>query len=268
VLSAILASLEGIPEGLRAEYQEIPDPSDKTKNIFVLDIDDGIKTHPKVRPLSRALESLKTELNDKRTALTEATDKLKVIPEGFDPDAYRAMLEEHASKGQKIDDRVAAVRAEEAKKTDALMLPLKTRITTLESAMKHKAASEAITEALTLANIAPEFMAAANALISSKYSIKTEEDKAGEFSVMIETDAGPSDAKAFVKDWASSDEGKVFVNKAKGGGAEGGKHGFNGAGENPFSKDSRNMTKQQALITSNPVLARSMALAAGVRPSW
>ena len=269
-LHAILATLEEIPEALRAEYQEIPDPTDKTKTLWALDLDDSVRTHPKVRALSSTLDRLKASLSEKTTALATATERLAVLPEGFDPDAYRALIEESAGKGKKIDERIAAVRAEEAKKLEAALAPVSARVKLLEGAMKRKAASEVLGEALASSQVAPEFMAAASALLQTKYAIKTEELTPGEFSVSVETEAGDTDAKEFVRTWATSDEGKVFVAKAKGGGADGGQPA-RGGGENPF--DGRggktpNLTKQQILIKTNPAQARSLALAAGVRPTW
>lgn len=268
-IKAIVSALEELEEPLRPLFQEIPDPADKTKTIFALDLDDTINMHPKIRTMKTAFEATKTELKDKRTALAAAGERLKIIPDDFDPEAYKVLIEDATNKGKKIDERIAAVRAEEAKKTGELMAPLTARIAVLETSAKSKAASEAITEALTAANIAPEFMGAARALIASKYKIKTEEPEPGEFVVTIDTEAGDSDAKNFVRDWVQGDEGKHFVRKATGGGAEGGKPGGGTNGENPFAKGPGfNMTKQQAMIVANPVAARSLALAAGVKPSW
>lgn len=269
-LKSVAATLEELDESLRPLFQEIPDPADKTKTIFALDLDDTINNHPKIRAMKTALEATKTDLKDTRTKLGAATERLKIIPEDFDPEAYKILLEDKENKGKKIDERIAAVRAEEEKKTLALLAPKDARIAVLESSMKAKAANEAITEALTTANIAPEFMGAARALIATKYKIKTEEPEPGDFVVTIDTEAGDSDAKAFVRDWVQGDEGKHFVRKATGGGAEGGKPAGGGMnGENPFAKGAGwNMTKQQELIKANPMLARSKALEAGVRVTW
>jgi hypothetical protein len=268
-LRAIVADLEDIPEALRGEYQEVPDPTNKEKTVFALDLDDSLKTHPKLRSLFTANDRLKIEVREKAQALAEANERLSKLPEDFDPDSYHAMVEEHSARGKKIDERIAAVRAEEAKKLETALAPLHQRTAQLEAAMKQKAAREALAGALASANIAPEYMAAANALISSKYKIKTEESSPGEFSVVIETDEGESDPKAFVREWANGEEGKPFVNKARGGGAEGGGGGpIRGAADNPFHKSGWNLTRQQKLIQSNPNQARALAQAAGVKPNW
>lgn len=272
-LQAIAPSLEEIPEALRQEYAETADPRDPTKKVWALDLDNSIRTHPKVRALSSTLEKLKSDLKARSSDLLAATDKLARFPEDFDPDTYHALIEEQAGKGKKIDEQIAAVRAEEQRKRDEAIAPLQSRAQTLEAKMKRKAVHEALTEALIAASVAPEFMSAAAALIEARYKVSVAEEN-DEFAVTINSPTGDLDAKEFVRNWTQGDEGKPFVAKPRGGGANGGSPG-NGAGaggaDNPWDATGGkrpNLTKQQMLITKQPELARRYAIAAGVRPTW
>lgn len=89
----------------------------------------------------------------------------------------------------------------------------------------------------------------------------------GEFTAEVDTDINPHMPLAeFVRNWTGSDGGKQYVAPASGGGAPGG--GPKLTGENPFDAKTRNLTKQQDLIAANPVRARQLPEAAGVKPNW
>lgn len=77
-----------------------------------------------------------------------------------------------------------------------------------------------LTDALTKANVASQFLPAAKALLASKVEIKTEGDQR---KVMV----GDKELGAYVTEWSQGDEGKHYViaPKSGGGGAEGGADG-------------------------------------------
>jgi hypothetical protein len=265
-IKAVYETQEEIPESLKGEYLEVPNPKDRAKTIFVVDVDDGIRQHPKVTPLNTSLETLKAELKVKKTELAEATEKLSRVPQDFDPDKWAALLEDSENKGRKIDQRIEQVRAEtRAKAETELVKPLQDRVSQLEQNIRKKVLDEGLTNALVDANVSKELLPAARAFLASKGIIKLNET-GGEFVAEVENDLGIKvGLKDFVTDWTLTDEGKPFVSKPRGGGAEGTNGGTPPTthGENPWAKGQKNLTKQQQILQSNPTLARQLAAQAG-----
>lgn len=89
-------------------------------------------------------------------------------------------------------------------------------------------------------------------------------------AVVVEGDArvakiGDKSVADAIKEWAASDTGKKFVAAPlnHGGGALGGKGGSEGT-NNPFAKETTNLTEQARLFRENPEQAKQLAQAAGV----
>lgn len=116
-----------------------------------------------------------------------------------------------------------------------------------------------LTEALDGANVKTELRKAAMALLRNNADI----DDDG--SVTVE-DKPLAD---YIKTWAKSDEGKAFIaNGNSGGGANGSGKGGDKGVNNPWAKETFNLTQQGLAIKANPAAAREMAQAAGVKPTW
>jgi hypothetical protein len=119
----------------------------------------------------------------------------------------------------------------------------------------------ALTDALMAAGVVHEHFPAVRALHRPDFKIKDDND---ELTVVVgEDDADPTE---FLKAWAATDVGKLYVAASRNGG--GGAHGSGNStgyfGGNPWKSETRNMTKQAEIARDNPDLARRLAREAGV----
>lgn len=264
-LKVVVETLDDLDEATKALYKE---QTIGGKPMFVLDVE-GIEAHPTITNLKTAFERVKKdkkELGDKVTAFEE---RFEGVPDEFNAEAYEALKAQAEGKEpQKTDEAVAGVRAQLEKKHQTEIQKKDERINVLTSALQNSLVDDRLTAALVENNVAKEYLPAVRALIKSKGVAKLHEEE-GKFGAVVETDVGPSDISQFVKDWASSEEGKSFIKAPAGGGAGGGR----GADlkDNPWDNSNGkkpNLTKQQELIQANPEKARQFAQAAGQTPNW
>lgn len=141
-----------------------------------------------------------------------------------------------------------ADRQSEMSKTSA-------RLTQAETAVQKLVVDNGLTEALTRAKVAPEFLEAARALIKAREEIAIG-DNDGKPVALV----GEQALSAFVEDWARSDQGRPFIAPAgnSGGGAGGAGAASGGLESNPWAKDSRNLSEQVRLLKEDPALARRL----------
>jgi hypothetical protein len=257
-LKAVLDSIEDLDDTTQALY-------DEKDGKFYLDLDDSIKTHVKIMPLSNALQNVKKEKKELADALSEARSKLESIPETFDPEVYERLLddekkreedpnykrppqeqvqqmkEQYESRIRNMTDKHAIELAER----DALT---EREVTQRERELAEIYIEEGLTKALVAQGVDSKYLKATRAYLKPSIKMVRDEDT-GKRRAIVETDMGDEDVEKFVENWAKSDEGRPFVPAPSGGGAKGSGNGR--ANEtNPWSKENFNLTQQGMLLKS------------------
>lgn len=271
---AILESVDELSDELAAEYDE---KEVDGKKVFVLKID-GVRNHPDVKALQTAHERQKQATKDAKDKLKELETKLAGLPEDFDADEWHRL---QALDGIDPDDPEAAKKRKE-KQDEALaqqrrtyeqqIAALKKQLEDLKTESERTIAEERtkrardrgereLEAALSEAGIQGKFRKAVKALHAG--AIKTADEEDGDPRVYVDTDLGEVSITEYIKSWAQSDEGKEFVEPIRGGGADGGHKGGIPKGDNPFTANAWNKTKQNQLSKTNRVAAEQAAKSAG-----
>jgi len=268
-LKAVIDSLDSVEEGMHAAYVE-------KDGKFFLDIKtDDLKDHPATQPLRNALERVRGEKTALQAKLDEANTRLKDIPEDFDIEEYHRLQElddidpkDKEKAKEKRDERLQSQRQQYEQRIATMKKEyeeaLAARDSDLERERNERASEHAerqLDAALDKAGIDPKFKRAVRAM--HKDSVKSRREDDGSITAFIETDLGETDVDSFVENWSKSDEGKTFVIVPSGPSANGGNSRRPGSGgENPFSKNHWNKTKQAAYRMDVPNGER-LAKAAG-----
>jgi hypothetical protein len=245
-IKAIIKKLEDAPEGLREHYTE-------KDGVFVLSIE-GMQDHPENVGLKKALDDEK-ELRRKRTK--EADDlkkKLEAIPEDFDIDEYNRLKD---GGGGNIDEKLKEQRERMSASHKKEIDGVKAELTEANDLINSHVKLSTLRRVMNEANIHKPYLGAVEALLTSRITIEGK----GKDAVVLLDDKPIDEA---MKSWASSEDGKVFV-AAPGNGGGGGGRGPGGGGQqnNPWKKDSLNLTEQGRIQRENPELARQLASEAG-----
>ncbi len=206
-----------------------------------------------------SLEKLKTKNTELVTELQTARKKNADF-EGFDPAEVKLALE-NAKAGERkaLEDKGEYEKALKlANEQHATTVKdLTEKLEAASSGEKKLRTRTAIDNAMDEIKVAPGFKSAVRALHKSKISII---DQDGKPTAMV----GDKSVTDYFKNWAETDEGKNFVgdNGAGGGGAGGG--GNQGGGENPYAKDTRNLSLQGIMERDHPAKAAQLKKQAGV----
>lgn len=257
-LATILETLDDVPEALHAEYRETDIPN--VGKRFVLDLI-GVDTHPSVRALKAAHDRVKADKARIQSDLDAANLRVEGLPEDFDPSEYQRLKDAAADgKGPKVDERLQRQREELERKHQADLAKKDERLGTVEGALRRRTVDEGLTAALVEAGIDRKHLPVVKAFLAPQVKV-TEQD--GEFTASVETDINPTlPVSEFVKAWAGSDAGKIYVAPATGGGATGGSGKL--GGDNPFAAATWDVTKQGALVREKGAdFAERLAKAAG-----
>lgn len=252
-VKSLLETLDDVPEALHSEYkeQEIPGVGKR----FVLDVE-GYDQHPLVRNLKSAHDKVKGDKDKFKTELDALAGRFSGIPEDLTAEQIIQLYQDNKDgKGPDVDKRLADLRAEldrkrvgEVQQKDQEIAARDARNAQLLGTIKRFTVDDGLTSALIDVGVSKELLPAARALLKERGVIEfVEED--GKFSAVAKTDAfGDIETLRYVQEWAKTDEGKAFVPKPTGGGASGGGHQGRSTGENPFSAEHWNVTKQGAVI--------------------
>ncbi len=276
-----------LDEGVQALYAEKDD-------AHILQID-GINDHPTVVSLKNGHENSKKERN-------EAKKKLQAIEKRFGPilkadeDVHFDDLDEDAlanvikfAKGEVVlvepdpDDPDGKGKKPDPvdleKVRDLARKPLVKELEErtgerdgFKSQLDTTIKSQDLTEALIASKIMPVYMAPLRAMFSNQIKL-IDGDGDDRPSSVIEGDVGEQSVKAYIADWAQTDDGKAFVDA--GGNTGGGNNGGNRGGptdpkeKNPWDKKADdgknwNVTKQMAIYKADPTKAIRMAKEHGV----
>jgi hypothetical protein len=268
-VKSLLETLDDVPEALHAEYkeQEIPGLGKR----FVLDVD-GFDLHPLVRGLKTAHDKVKADKDRFKTELDTLGTRFAGIPEDLTSEQILQLYQnEKDGKGPNVDQRLAELRAEldrkrkaEVEAKEAEIAARDQRIGFLTKTIEKRTVDDGLTNALIEVGVTKELLPAARALLKERGVIQfLEED--GEFKALAKTDAyGDIETLRYVQEWAKADEGKAFVPKPTGGGAQGGGPGGRQNGDNPFSREKWNVTAQGRMVTEKGFeYASRMAAQAG-----
>ena len=230
MLKAVLETLEGVDDAVSSLYEEID-------GTFYLKIE-GIDDHHGIKNLKSSLSHVK---NDKDT-LREQIKQLKAESE-----KSKAVNSQKAKDG---DEALMEVRGlkdlAETLKAENQSLKENSRRSLIEGELTGALASSGVTD--------PNLLKAATLMLKEQVNVD-DNNKA-----YTDTDMGRLSVKDFVQSWASK-EGKSFVKQATGGSASGSQS--NGvAKDNPWRKETFNLTKQAEIMLNNPELVQSMKAAA------
>jgi hypothetical protein len=261
-LKAVVETLDGIPEALHAEYVKT---TINGKEVFTLDVSD-IDTHPKVKSLKTAHESVKAKRDEYKQELDNLGERLEGVPEDFNGTVYKQLKTAADGKGgEKLDEeKIKEIRADERKKVMKEVKPQLDRLPVVEQDLQRTKIDDGLTQSLIEAGVERHLLPAARALLKDKGKIQLVEDS-GRFNPTVETGLGPQSLGEFVKDWVGTDEGKHFVAKATGGDANG--SGGKPVGDNPFKVNTGekiNLTRVNEVIRENPDKAKQLARAANL----
>lgn len=269
-LKAILESLDGVSDDIKKEYTE-------KDGKFYLDVEDDIKTHPKIVPLQNAYERQKTTLQTTKTELEAAKARLEGLPDDFDASAYEDLKAKAEHNGDAdVDEQVAAARqqgeaklAAEKQKWEAKQAAeLKKRddkIAQQDAVIQEKFINGDLSAAMDEAKIDPEHKQMLAPYLKQIGKLKLV-DEDGTLTVQAETEFGPAPLTKFVTDWAASEKGKNYVVKPTGLDSDGDKP-KGSTDVNPFSARDWNKTAQARLHRDDIAKADRMAKAAGFTDS-
>ena len=198
-IKTILENLEGVPEGLHDYYAE-------TDGKYVLKVED-IDAHPDVSNLRNAYQRVKDSDKSAREELNSLKQRADAIPEDFDPKLWK-----QAKSGELTEGLVSVRKELENKLSD-----LEGKLSQKDQMIRGMTVDRALGEALDAAHISnPAYRKAATAIL--KDAVKLGEN--GE--VFVDSDMGPINPREYVAKWATSEEGKAFVNQPSGGGSKAG----------------------------------------------
>lgn len=269
-LKAVLDSVDGLDETLKAEYQE-------KDGKFYLNIE-SIDSHPQVVALKNAHERTKAEKTELKKSLDTLQNKVKDVPENFSIDEWNRLLtldgidpndpDAAKKRKEKADEALTNMRRQYETQIENLKTKYNTDIATKDAETQKERELRAadrieldIDKAMDKSNIDPRFRPAVRALHRSSVKHSIEED--GTIRTFFETNLGEVDPEKFLESWVNTDDGKIYVTVPTGpGGRQSDNRNSGGSGENPFLASSWNKTKQAGL-RSDTARGTRLAQAAG-----
>jgi hypothetical protein len=267
-LKIILDNLDGVDDSLKSLYLE-------EDGKFVLDVD-GVDEHPSVLALRSSLTAVRKDKETLRKQLKESTTKLESVPDDFDATEWTRLREEEDARKADPDydkkrggeEHLARQREQyeqrlrdQAKKHEDDLKNKDGEIAERDGRMERLIIDDGLTSFLTAVGV-PNDARLKGARAMLRPIVKIEKDEKDELYAFVETDLGPQKLDKFIDTWAKSDEGKVFIPKPTGGGAEDPPRNRN-IEANPWLKDSFNLTQQGAVIKEDRTKARRLMKVAG-----
>jgi hypothetical protein len=180
--------------------------------------------------------------------------------EGFDADEVKAALVKAKAGEQKaLEDKGEYQKALDLANSQHAteVKDLTGKLDLAQSGEKTLRTRTAIDRAMDDAGVAPPYRKAVRAMHLGDISII---DQEGKPTAMV----GDKSVTDHLKAWAETDDGKNFVGDGgQGGGGAGGGTKTSGV-ENPWAKDTRNLTRQGIMERDNPTQAGQLKREAGV----
>ena len=270
-LKAVVESLEGVDDALHGEYTEAEDGK------FYLSVD-GVDNLPTVKGLANTLKRFK-EVAPDASRLKSKMDRLAEL-EGFGglelsaeevAERLQELDELKATGDGKVDEKIEALRETYEKRQKALADRHGTEVETLREELskrdRHIARREidnALQSALAKVKSIEDSREAQIDHLKSRHEIKVVDDD-GDYRAVVVTDLGDVDIETFVDSWSRSDAAAWAMPASgnKGSGAKGQGGGTGSARNNPWAKDTFNLTEQGRLLKENRPLAERLAAEAG-----
>lgn len=285
-LKAVLESLDGVDDALHDLYiqKEVTDPqTKKSATVYVLDISE-VQTHPDVLGLKASRDKL---LNEKKTAerqLAEVQKKLKALPEDFNPDDLEGLIEakqeleelksridddpDNKRLNKMYEDKIARINKAYDDKLAKLTKSMSDGFAERDAIINQKhdkivqiVARDGLAAELAKNGVKKEAIPFVQAKLER--SVKVVEGDDGELSAVFNADLGEKPLDEYIRDWVQTDEAKLFVEPAKGGGASGGAGAGHNANNPWMGKPLWNLTQQGQMMRSDPMKAERLAKAAG-----
>lgn len=268
-LKMILETLDDVPEALHEFYTE-------KDGKYVLDAE-GVDDHPAVASLKNAYRSEQERRRKLTTELAAEKAKTADLPEDFDPDEWaRLKAEEEARQAdpdnkdvrKQIETAVSAARQQEQTKAASQIKKIEGERDAAIAAgdatkaqLRKRIVEDDLNKALTEAGVTkPTFLKAAKAMLERDVEVIEEDDG---IVARMKADLGGDEIAKYVATWVQTDDGKVFVEPAKGGDAPGGKPPGGNNGPNPWKTETSNLTQQMEIIRRDPTQAKRLMKAAG-----
>lgn len=267
-LKAVLENLDEIDESLKSEYKE-------KDGKFYLDLDDSIKVHSSILPLSNSLKNVKVERDGLKARVAAAEAKSVGLPDDFTVERYNDIvaeleaLKKDPNRDKDAESKLTHIREQYEQRLRAAeekrVADLAAKDAIIEEgvgAIEKLVVGDGLTQALVSAGVGKEFLKASQAMLKPVVKVVKDEDT-GERKAVVETDLGAVPVSQFVDNWSKSDEGKVFVTKPSGSGSGG--NGNDSKSEvNPWLAATRNITDQGKILQTDRVKAERMMKAAGI----
>jgi len=247
-LKAVVENLDDVPEALREHYKQ-------TDNGYELDVGDSIKEHSGAASLKSALEGER----EKRRKAIEERDKYKAtadqLPEDFDPEEYER-LKANGDGGNDVQKKVEEARERERKRHEKKIEELTKERDDLHQKYTGTKRDIGLKDSLNEVGVASHLREYAEEYWSNRSQLDEEGN-------LVTKDGTPlNDA---IKEWAESDKGKHFIAAPgnSGGGAGGGRGTGANTKDNPWSKESQNLTEQMRIQRADPEKAKRLKAEAG-----
>lgn len=267
-LKIILDSLDGVDASLQHLYNE-------EDGKYVLEVD-GVDEHPSVLALRSSLTAVRKDKEALRKQLKESTAKLESVPDDFDAAEWtRLREEEDARKADPDYDKKRGGEEHLARQREQYEQRLRDQekrhqeelnakdgeIHERDARLERMIIDDGLTSYLTSVGV-PNDARLKGARAMLRPIVKIEKDENDEPYAFVDTDLGPQKLDKFVETWAKSEEGKVFIPKPTGGGAEDPPKNRN-MESNPWAKDTFNLTEQGRVIREDRTKARRLMKVAG-----
>jgi hypothetical protein len=224
-IKAIIETAADVPEPLKEFYKA----DDKGK--FILELD-GIDDHPKVRGVITANRENVKKRDELKAKLAELEEKVKIVPEDFDPEKYQEMiatiagLDPNDPNNKKIaDEHVQSMKAVMEKKLENITRKAAAREAELQAQINERdgyidrtTVEGRLKDSLLEVGVQPELLD--GAVASLKPSIRVNKTDKGDRIPVFATDMGEVEVPVYVADWAGT-KGKAYLGKPSGPGGRG-----------------------------------------------
>lgn len=221
-LKSFYSDASEVPEALRGEYVETAD------GRFVLDIED-VDNHPKVRGVITANKENAKKAQERLAKIEELQSRISELPEDFDPSEWSRLK----SGGGKPDEQMQALKDQHSRALEALkakhnsdLAAITAQVQERDSYIDGQTRQNALSAALDEAGFDPMHKPMIAKFLADQIKVRREDD--GRRIAFAETDLGELSPQDFVKEFASK-QGKAYLAKASGPGANGSSNTRTGA---------------------------------------
>lgn len=246
-MKAKLDSIDDLPAEIQEQYKQDGD-------VFILQVE-GIKDHPEVLNLKTAHESQKEANRTLRNERDTFKQRLDGLPEDFDAHTYEALTAAAEGKGGQLtaeqkEELTTRIRTGLEKQFNATVAAKDADNEKLRGYLNRMTVDDGLSKAMDDAQIDPKHKSKLLPYLKATGKIVVEESEDG-FRATVDTDMGPINLSKFVGDWASSEDGKIYVAQSTGPNPKGGKGLSGGKTVTRSQYDAMSFDDQRATIAGN-----------------